>query len=190
MTPPPYFLRSERLGFRLWCERDVDLAWALWGDPEVTRLIGGPFSKEQVEERLKQEIATVASHGIQYWPIFLLGTGEHVGCCGLRPYQPEEKIYEIGFHVRKAYWRRGYAVEGARAVIAYAFNTLGAAALFAGHNPENEASRRLLQKLDFAYTHDEYYPPTGLNHPSYLLTEEVFRQGSSFAMMELVIGAY
>jgi [ribosomal protein S5]-alanine N-acetyltransferase len=29
--------------------------------------------------------------------------------------------------------------------------------------------RQLLAKLGFHYTHDEFYPPTGLQHPSYLL---------------------
>ena len=66
----------------------------------------------------------------------------------------------------------GLAVEAARAVIEYALTTLGAAGLFAGHHPANEASRRVLIKLGFHYTHDEFYPPTGLNHPSYRLAAE------------------
>lgn len=164
-------LQTERLGFRPWSEDDLGLALGLWGDPEVTRLIGGPFSEEQVQERLSREIATQRSHGVQYWPMFLLTTGEHVGCCGLRPHRLEEKIYEIGFHLRRAQWGRGYAPEAARAVIEHAFGALDAAGLFAGHNPANDASRRLLAKLGFRYTHDEYYAPTGLNHPSYLLTK-------------------
>ncbi|HEX7512581.1 MAG TPA: hypothetical protein VF464_04335 [Candidatus Methylomirabilis sp.] len=41
----------------------------------MTKLIGGPFSKEQVAERLSREITTMQSHGIQYWPMFLLATG-------------------------------------------------------------------------------------------------------------------
>ena len=169
-----YFLQSERLGFRSWSDADMDLAMALWGDPEVTRLIGGAFSREQVQERLSREIATMQSHGIQYWPVFLLTTGEHVGCCGLRPYKSEEGICEIGIHLRRAFWGQGYALEATRAVIKYAFKILGVKGLFAGHNPANETSRRLLEKLGFRYTHDEYYPPTGLNHPSYLLASEEF----------------
>jgi ribosomal-protein-alanine N-acetyltransferase len=152
------------------------LAMDLWGDPEVTKFIGGPFSREQVQERLAREMATMHSDGIQYWPIFLLATGEYVGCCGLRPYKPEEGICEIGIHLRRAFWGQGYAPEATRAVMEYAFNTLGAKTLFAGHNPTNEASRRLLKKLGFRYTHDEFYPPTGLNHPSYILTAEEFAQ--------------
>jgi ribosomal-protein-alanine N-acetyltransferase len=168
-TPNTYFLRSERLGFRAWSEADTDLAMGLWGDPEVTRLIGGPFSSEQVRERLAREIATFREHGLQYWPIFLLATGQHIGCCGLRPYRSEDRVYEVGAHIRKAHWGQGYAQEASRAAIGYAFQALGATALFAGHNPANEASRRLLLKLGFEYTHDEYYAPTGLYHPSYLL---------------------
>ncbi len=165
-----FFLQSERLGFRSWAEGDIELAMSVWGDPEVTRLIGGPFSQAQVKERLSREIATMRSHGVQYWPMFLLSTGECVGCCGLRPYKSDDGIFEIGIHLRRAFWGQGLALEATQAVMEHAFITLGVKALFAGHNPANEASRRLLQKLGFRYTHDEYYPPTGLNHPSYLLT--------------------
>ena len=172
--PAAYFLRSERLGFRPLSEADIELALALWGDPEVTRLIGGPISPGQVQERLSREIATARSHGVQYWPVFLLATGEHVGCCGLRPYGTEERVYEIGIHLRAVYWGQGYAPEATRAVMAYAFDVLGANALFAGHNPANGASRLILGQLGFRYTHDEFYPPTGLRHPSYLLTAEEF----------------
>lgn len=164
-----YFLQSTRLGFGLWSTTDIALAMGLWGDGEVTKRIGGPFSKNQVNQRLLKEIASQNEYGIQYWPIFLLAAGEHVGCCGLRPYKLEEKIYEIGFHLKKPFWGQGYAAEAAQAVIDYAFHTLKAQALFAGHHPDNETSRRLLTKLGFQYTHDEYYIPTGLNHPSYLL---------------------
>ncbi len=155
----------------------MDLAMALWGDAEVTRLIGGPFSRDQVRERLGREIATMRSHGVQYWPVFLRATGEHVGCCGLRPYRMEEKVYEVGVHLRPAFWGRGYAPEATDAVIAHAFDTLGARGLFAGHHPGNAASRRVLERLGFRYTHDEFYPPTGLRHPSYLLTAEEFAWG-------------
>ena len=173
-----YFLRTERLGFRPWSESDLGLALELWGDPAVTRLIGGPFSPEQIRDRLAREMATQKTHGVQYWPIFLLVSDAHLGCCGLRPYRLEDGIYEIGIHLRAACWGQGYALEAARAVIAFAFENLGARALFAGHHPANGASRRLLATLGFPYTHDELYPPTGLNHPSYLLTAEAFTRDS------------
>jgi RimJ/RimL family protein N-acetyltransferase len=81
----------------------------------------------------------------------------------------EERIYELGFHLRAEPWGRGLAEEAGRALIDFGFETIGAEALFAGHHPENQASRRTLVKLGFRLTHEEFYPPTGLLHPSYLL---------------------
>jgi len=166
-----YFLKSSRLGFRLWCEDDMGIAMELWGDYEVTKYFDarGRWPLDAVRERLAKEISSAMEYGVQYWPIFLLKTDGHIGCCGLRPYDLSQGVYEIGFHIRSDQWRRGYALEAAGAVINYAFDTLEVNGLFAGHNPNNLASQHLLEKLGFHYTHDEYYPPTGLNHPSYYL---------------------
>ncbi len=166
-----YFLKSSRLGFRHWCEDDLGIAQELWGDYEVTKFFDArcKWSRDKVRKRLAKEISIEKEHGVQYWPIFLLETNGQVGCCGLRPYDLSQRIYEIGFHIRSNQWRRGYAREAAVAIIDYAFNTLKASGLFAGHNPKNGASRHLLEQLGFRYTHDEYYPPTNLNHRSYLL---------------------
>jgi RimJ/RimL family protein N-acetyltransferase len=114
-------------------------------------------------------MAMMRAHGVQYWPLFLLRGGEHVGCGGLRPYHIEHGIYEVGFHLRPAYWGRGLALEIGEAIITYAFSTLHATALFSGHHPANAASQRVLEKLGFRFTHDELYPPTGLRHRSYEL---------------------
>jgi ribosomal-protein-alanine N-acetyltransferase len=168
-----YFLRTRRLGFRRWADDDFGLAAALWGDPQVMRLIDarGAFTPEQVREKLDREIANERFHRVQYWPVFLLEDDAHVGCCGLRPRDPKKGVYELGFHIRSPLWGRGYASEAAQAVVAYAFDHLGVRALFAGHHPENAASRRLLEKLGFECTGEELYPPTGLRHPSYMLRE-------------------
>ena len=166
-----YFLKSNRLGFRLWHQDDLDIATELWGDYEVTKFFDAraKWSPDQVRERLDKEIRTEKEYGVQYWPIFLIDTNGHIGCCGLRPYDMPQGIYEIGFHIRSNHWRRGYAREAAMTVIDYAFNTLAVNGLFAGHNPRNSVSQHLLQQLGFRFTHYEYYPPTGLDHPSYAL---------------------
>ena len=173
MKKNDYFLSSSRIGFRQWRENDLELAYNLWGDYEVTRLFDrrGKLSKEQVKERLGNEIRMQKEHGVQYWPVFLLAGDDHIGACGLRPYDTENRIFEIGFHIRSCCWGNGYATEASLRVITYAFTTLRAKGLFAGHNPKNDASRHLLIKLGFTYTHDAYYEPTGLDHPSYLLTK-------------------
>ena len=90
-------------------------------------------------------------YGLQYWPMFLLDSDRHVGCAGLRPYRSEQRVYEFGVHLCRAFWGRGLAREAALAVIAHAFDTLDAEALFAGHHPANHASRQLLLKLGFVH---------------------------------------
>jgi [ribosomal protein S5]-alanine N-acetyltransferase len=164
-----YFLISARLGFRTWSEEDFPLATQLWGDPEVTAFIGGAFTSDMVRARLENEVALMRSCGLQYWPVFLLKNDDFVGCAGLRPHDPDRRIFELGIHLRRSFWGQGLAKEAANAIIEYGFNTLGAEALFAGHHPANETSRHLLSKLGFVRTHEELYPPTGLMHPSYLL---------------------
>lgn len=165
-----YFLVSDRLGFREWSLDDLALARALWGNAIVTKFLGGPFSEQQIEDRLNKEIETGKNCGIQYWPVFLLENRSHLGCAGLRPYAGSPGVLELGIHIRPEFWRRGLAEEAGRAVIDFGFSKLCASTLFAGHHPENESSRRLLIKLGFRFTHEELYAPTGRQHPSYLLT--------------------
>lgn len=171
MNKPQYFLESERLLFRIWHENDLQLALALWGDPQVTKLFDkrGKLSEEQVRERLAIEIQNQKMYGVQYWPIFEKKTNNFIGAVGLRPKRLEVKQYEIGFHVCTRHWGKGYGFEATNKVITYAFCDLKALSLFAGHNPHNEASQHLLIKLGFKFTHNEFYEPTGLKHPSYEL---------------------
>jgi len=167
----PYFLRSERLGFRCWSQEDLPLAQELWGDIEVTRFFGGPFSDEEIRKRLEREIQRMNAYQFQYWPIHWLSDDEHVGCCGLRPYRLEDGIPELGFHLRPKFWGRGLAPEAARAVIDFAFNTIGAKALSAGHHPQNLASKKVLEKLGFRYTHDEFFAALGIKIYYYLVKQ-------------------
>lgn len=163
-----YFLTTERLGFRCWSNADLALAISLWGDLKVAAPIGGTLSPKQVEERLQREIDYMKANQVQHWPKFLRSNGAHVGCASLRLYRIEERTYELGFHLRPEHWRHGLAEGAARALAYAAFGTIGAKALFA-HHPEDRASRRILSKLGFRLTHEEFYPPIGLRHPSYLL---------------------
>jgi ribosomal-protein-alanine N-acetyltransferase len=164
-----YFMKSERIGFKTWDEESIFHALDLWGDIQVTRFIGGPFDEEYINTRLRNEINIQNTHNIQYWPIFLKENNEFVGCCGVRPYNNKTTTLEIGFHIKASAWGKGIASEAAKRVIRHAFDDLHVERIFAGHNPNNSASKVLLEKLGFQFSHDEFYEPTGLNHPSYFL---------------------
>ncbi len=165
-----YFLCGKRIGFRWWTDDDFELAKGLWGDPSVTRLFSKePLSDLQIRERLQAEIKRADEHKMQYWPMFELATGLHIGCGGFRPYRADEQIYELGFHLRPAFWGKGLASEAGKTLIEYGFGQLSAKAIFAGHHPDNLPSQAVLLKLGFEEIGKELYPPTGLLHPSYML---------------------
>jgi len=163
-------LYTNRLFLRTWEDDDFTFARSLWGDPDVMMFLGGALSDEKVLEKMRSEMACLEKHDIQYWPIFEQKSNEFVGCCGLRPwaYTPPEG-HEIGFHLVKAKWGCGYASEIAGAVVEHAFETLNFSMLRAGHHPQHENSKKVLEKLGFQYVDDVFYKPTGLMHPTYQL---------------------
>lgn len=164
-----YFIRTERIGFSTWSAEDIESAKSLWGEKAVTRLIcaSGKFTEREILQRLALEIENGRKYGVQYWPIFSLKSGDLIGCCGLRPYGEEKNCYELGYHLREKFWGKGLATEAAKAAVDYAAAVLKAESLFAGHHPENSASKKVLEKLGFRYVGDTYYAPAGLYHPSY-----------------------
>lgn len=161
-------MATDRLRFGVWQHDDLALAATLWGDAEVTKLIGGPFSAEIIAGRLASEIKHWQQYRFQYWPIFQFNNSAFVGCCGLRPRDIEARVAELGFQLCRRSWGRGYALEAAKAVIGWA-RAHHISALIAGHHPSNQASKRVLIRLGFTHTHDEFYAPTGLVEPCYSL---------------------
>lgn len=164
-----FHLRSQRLRFGLWSCDMLELAERLWLNPEVSRYItaSGKFSQVEVKARLQQEIDNQVNFKLQYWPLFDL-ENHFIGCCGLRPRDSELQVYEIGVHLLPEYWGKNYAYEALETVIEFS-RQQKYSKLFAGHNPANQASQQMLLKLNFVWVKNEFYEPTGLEHPSYEL---------------------
>ncbi|TLG71810.1 GNAT family N-acetyltransferase [Culicoidibacter larvae] len=168
-----YFLTSPRLNFSFWQKSDWESALKLWADPQVTHYISnGGMNTAAIQQRLQAEISNQQQFQVQYWPLFSRTNNNFVGCCGLRPYGNKPDCYELGFHLLPQFWGQGLAQEAALAVIDYAFTNLNAIALYAGHHPDNASSAKLLNKLGFTAIGSELYPPTGLQHPLYILDKK------------------
>lgn len=62
------------------------------------------------------------------------------------------RLPEVGFILRRDLWGKGYAFEAVSAVVAHVFATRDLAELVADVDPNNAASRRLLERLGFVET--------------------------------------
>lgn len=187
--------------FRSWTEltsQEADtLATRLYGDRQVTRLLGGPFSREAIGLCLETQKKLQSAMGIEYWPIFLRSNGQFVGCCGLKLARPSPKaplpavtagsfpeaaVFDLGFHLLPSAWGRGIALDAARAVLEYVCNPSGPfrarygtnIVVTAGHHPDNAASGKLLSALGFSFTYSEYYAPTNVIGLNYALASADF----------------
>lgn len=164
-----YIFETERIGLLHWEESDFDLAYSIWGNREIMKLLSsnGYYTDQQIRERLDAELENNRLYNVQYWKLYELSTSQFVGCCGLKPCKDEEKAYELGFQLLPQYWGKGYARECASFSISHALNDLGAKNIYAGHHPDNESSRNLLARLGFRQIDTVFYEPTGLQHPFY-----------------------
>lgn len=130
--------------------------------------IRGGLNEGQVFEKLNAEIKCQKENGVQYWPIFEKKNRDFVGCCGLKPWIHSSRGgLELGFHLIKEKWGKGFAKEAAQGAIGYAFRELKVKLLMAGHHPKNENSKKILLQLGFQFVEDIHFKPTGLNHASY-----------------------
>lgn len=165
-----YFMTTDRLGFGVWTENDMDSAAMLWRDEDVTRYArdGGPFTDEEIRDLLKREAENQNTYGVQYWPIYVKETGELAGCCGMKPSERKNTM-ELRFYLFRKYWGQGLGSEAARRVISYAFDMLKVKTLIARHHPDNSAAAKCLSGLGFSRTEDQTDPSSGIVSPTYKL---------------------
>ncbi|WP_335673825.1 GNAT family N-acetyltransferase [Weissella jogaejeotgali] len=168
-------IKTERLYFSIWNDSMANLAIKLWTDPQVARFINknGAFTESECLARLETEIHNFKTSKIQYFPIFLKEQNNFVGVCGLRPTNKANTL-EFGIHLLPDFWHQGLAFEASSAILNYAFDDLKVHSLIAGHHPNNSSSKKLLVKLGFHFIKNEYYLPTGLEHPTYNLSVQQY----------------
>ena len=144
------YLETSRLRLRDFTEDDVDNLVELDADPAVTRLLNGgqPTRPEVVREQVLPRFlgwhARGTGHG--YWAAIEQGSDAFLGWFHLRPPADDPAMLELGYRLRRSAWGKGYATEGARALVAQAFSALGARRVMATTLAENAASIRVLEK--------------------------------------------
>ncbi len=152
---------TERLRLRGWRRGDAPALAAMNADPEVMRYIGsGAKPYAEALERAESLVREPPGDGLGLWAIEEWatdewatdesGTGVFHGWAGLFPLDGTEEI-ELAYRLARSSWGRGIATEAARPLLAYGFDELRLEPIAAITAPENRASRRVLDKLGFAY---------------------------------------
>lgn len=62
---------------------------------------------------------------------------------------------ELGYVVNQKYWGQGIAPEASRAVLKYAFETIGCNIVDVKHNAYNIKSKRVIEKLGFKFVRQQ-----------------------------------
>ena len=94
---------------------------------------------EQAEARVARNVTSASGESLTC-VLELRETGEALGECALFHANEQCRRAEIGFSLRRKYWRGGYMREAASAVIDHAFGTLRLNRLEADIDPRNVAS--------------------------------------------------
>jgi RimJ/RimL family protein N-acetyltransferase len=107
---------------------------------------GGAHTAEGTRERVRGLVEHQERHGFSKWGVRERASGELVGDCGIQLLEGGPDV-ELGFHLRRSVWGRGYATEAARACLDAAFAGLGLDEVIAIVAPGNAASVRVLEKI-------------------------------------------
>lgn len=152
---------TERLVARDWRREDAEAAYRIYRDEDVVRFLGSvPQPVESLDgmrERIDRWLAAKRDDGYGFWAL-QTKDGTLVGATLCKPLPGADEV-EIGWHLGKAHWGRGYATESGAGAARYAFETLGLDVVYAVVVRENAASLAVARRIGMTYegSTDRYY---------------------------------
>ena len=124
-------IETERLFMREFNNNDYEDLCKMLMDINVMYAYEHSFSPEEAKNWLENQKERYKKYGFGLWAVILKKTGSLIGQCGITLQEiGAKKVLEVGYIFNKTFWRRGYAIESARACRNYAFDFLGALEVF------------------------------------------------------------
>jgi len=144
-------LQTARLLLRELTPQDADALSSVLSDPETMRYYPAPYDRAGVEQWIERNRQRYRDDGVGLWAMELTKTKELIGDCGIILQQVDgERLYEIGYHLRRDFWGQGLATEAAVACREWAFAHLKTESLISLIRPENLPSRRVAERVGMA----------------------------------------
>jgi len=142
-------LETERLILRRVTLADGKDIARMNSDPQVMRYVGDgkPRSKEMSEAGVRRMLRMYDVYpGLGIWVGETRRARQFIGIFILT-YIPKTVEVEIGYRLPREAWGKGYATEGAAALLRYGFESVGLDRIVAVTYPQNRASRHVLEKI-------------------------------------------
>ena len=142
---------TSRLRVRLYETTDLDVFFSLNGSPAVMRYIRDPyFSREEAKKGLEDILNNYALQpGLGKWAVVdREDPAVFMGTFAIFPIQDDVRI-QLGYSLLNEYWGHGYATELVMEGLLYARDILNLQTIYAIIDPENHASRHVLEKAGF-----------------------------------------
>jgi RimJ/RimL family protein N-acetyltransferase len=140
-------LETERLLLRMFRNEDFEAYAEFCADPDVMRyLTGKPMTRVEAWRHMAMMVGHWTLRGYGMWAVEERATGAFIGRIGFN--DPEGwPAFEIGWTLGRPYWGKGYATEGARIALDYAFDKLDKSHVISLIHPENRGSIAVAEKL-------------------------------------------
>lgn len=145
-----YLFESERLGFRRWEQRDRKPFADMSADPQVMQYFPKLLAREDAERLIDRFETHMDDKGYTMWAVEKKEDGTFIGFIGLLEITMAisgQGCAEIGWRLDKHFWKKGFALEGAKACLAYAFGALGMTSVYSFTSTINEPSETVMKRL-------------------------------------------
>ena len=141
-------IETRRLILRELSLDDLEPLHAVLSDPVAMQHYPKPFDREMTRKWIEWNLDNYAKHGFGLWAVVHREEERLIGDCGLTIQQVDGVgELEIGYHILRSHWGKGYATEGAAACRDYVFKNLKKDRVISWMTPENLASRRVAEKV-------------------------------------------
>ena len=140
-------LETERLILRMFREDDAEAYADLCADAEVMRYLDGhPLSTLEAWRSMAFHVGHWHLLGYGHFAVEEKSSGKLAGRVGfLNP--AGWPGFELGWTLGREFWGKGYATEGARRALKYAFEELDREHVISLINPDNKASIKVAERL-------------------------------------------